>query len=112
MTYVMSDIHGEYDKYMAMLREIDLRPSDLLYVLGDVVDRGPHPIKILKDMSMRGNVLPLLGNHDATAAYLLKRSFPPTICTPLRCGLRMGATPRLRSFARCRPTSAPTCWST
>ena len=37
----MSDIHGEYDKYLAMLEQIDLSEDDTLYVLGDVVDRGP-----------------------------------------------------------------------
>ena len=73
MIYVMSDIHGQYEKYLAMLKEIDLKDEDELYILGDVVDRGPHPIKILQDMSMRANVFPLLGNHDATALYLLKR---------------------------------------
>lgn len=37
---------------------------DVLYILGDVVDRGPEPMKILNDMSMRINVFPILGNHD------------------------------------------------
>ena len=37
MTYVMSDIHGEYDKYRKMLEQIDFCDEDTLYVLGDVV---------------------------------------------------------------------------
>lgn len=38
-----------------MLEEIHFSPEDALYVLGDVVDRGPRPVEILRDMSMRGN---------------------------------------------------------
>ena len=41
MTYIMSDIHGEYTKYITMPETIDFRETDNLYVLGDVVDRRP-----------------------------------------------------------------------
>ena len=71
MTYVMSDLHGRYDLYVKMLELIGFSEEDELYVLGDVVDRGPNPIKILEDMSMRPNVYPILGNHDYMAEYLL-----------------------------------------
>lgn len=50
-TYVISDIHGEYEKFMELLEEIELEENDTLYVLGDVLDRGEHPIKtVLKLM--------------------------------------------------------------
>ena len=67
MTYLMSDIHGNYDKYMKMLDLIRFTDRDELYVLGDVVDRGAESMKILRDMSLRINVFPILGNHDWTA---------------------------------------------
>lgn len=41
MIYVMSDIHGCYEKYRAMLKAIKFAEDDALYVLGDVLDRGP-----------------------------------------------------------------------
>lgn len=72
MIYCMSDLHGHYENYIAMLREISFRPEDTLYVLGDVIDRGPDGIKILRDMMARPNVVPLLGNHELTAALCLK----------------------------------------
>lgn len=37
-TYVMSDIHGCYDKYMKMLEKIGFSEDDTLYVLGDILD--------------------------------------------------------------------------
>lgn len=54
-----------------MLWEISLTARDTLYVLGDVIDRGPDGIKILQDMNTRPNVFPLLGNHEFTAAVCL-----------------------------------------
>lgn len=71
MTYVMSDLHGRFDRYRAMLERISLSPRDVLYVLGDVLDRGPDGVRILRDMSGRANVLPLLGNHEFSAAMCL-----------------------------------------
>ena len=50
---------------------IDLRPDDALYMLGDVIDRGPDGGKILLDMMGRPNVIPILGNHEFTAAVCL-----------------------------------------
>ena len=50
---------------------IALRPDDALYVLGDVIDRGPDGCQILLDMLGRPNVLPILGNHEFIAAVCL-----------------------------------------
>ena len=43
----MSDIHGRLDMFEEVLEKIDLKDSDTLYILGDVIDRGPNPVKIL-----------------------------------------------------------------
>ncbi len=40
MIYTMADIHGQYDKYIAMLEKINFSKNDILFVLGDVIDRG------------------------------------------------------------------------
>ena len=57
-TYVITDIHGEYDKFTTLLEKIDLKDMDTLYILGDVVDRGPNPVKtLLKLMEMPNVVL-------------------------------------------------------
>lgn len=71
MIYAMSDIHGCYDKYRAMLSEIEFKSTDTLFILGDVIDRGPDGVKILQDMNARSNVFPILGNHEFTAAMCL-----------------------------------------
>ena len=68
----MSDIHGNYKKYMQAFVRIDFSDNDTLYVLGDVVDRGENPIKILQDMIYRVNVVPIVGNHEYMALSVLK----------------------------------------
>ena len=64
MIYVMSDIHGMYEKYIQMLKVIGLTERDTLYILGDVIDRGPGSVKILLDMKKRPNVRGIFGNHE------------------------------------------------
>lgn len=71
-TYVISDIHGCYEKYRQMLDKIYFSNDDTLFVLGDVVDRGPQPVKVLQDMMCRPNVVPLIGNHELMALTCLK----------------------------------------
>jgi len=71
MIYVISDVHGEYEKYHAMLEQISFSENDTLFVLGDVVDRGPEPIRLLQDMASRNNVYLVKGNHEAMASYVL-----------------------------------------
>ena len=66
-SYVISDIHGEYDKFMDLLQKTGLREEDTLYILGDVVDRGPHPVRTLLKLMEMPNVVPLVGNHELMA---------------------------------------------
>ena len=73
MRYIVSDIHGCYDQYRALLEKIHFSEADELYVLGDVVDRGPEPIKVLQDMKKRTNVIFILGNHDFTMYSIMKK---------------------------------------
>lgn len=73
MRYVISDIHGCYDEFLRLLEKIHFTEEDDLYILGDVVDRGPKPIELLQDLMMRPNVYPILGNHDYVALTVLER---------------------------------------
>lgn len=64
MIYCISDIHGEYDRYKAMLEHIGFSNTDTLYIIGDVIDRRPRGIDILLDIMERPNVHMTLGNHE------------------------------------------------
>ena len=71
MIYVMSDLHGMYDKYIQMLASIHFCDEDVLYILGDVIDRGRDGIKILQDVMKRSNITLLCGNHEWMMAQSL-----------------------------------------
>ena len=72
MKYVISDIHGEYEQFITLLKRINFSDKDTLYVLGDVVDRGPEPIKVLQYMMTKPNIVPIIGNHEVMAYEGLK----------------------------------------
>ena len=69
---IASDIHGCYDKYMALLERLQLTDGDTLYLLGDFVDRGDGSMKVVLDLPSHQNVVCLRGNHDHAAYILLK----------------------------------------
>ena len=71
-TYVISDVHGNYEGYMKILELIHFSDEDTLYVNGDVIDRGTGGIKILQHMMMQPNIYPILGNHEYAAATCLR----------------------------------------
>ena len=64
-TYVMSDIHGCFDKLREMLKKIEFKDEDQLIIAGDYIDRGPQNYEMLNwILDPPGNVLLLCGNHD------------------------------------------------
>jgi serine/threonine protein phosphatase 1 len=71
MTYVVSNIHGCFKKFKKLIKDISLKDTDTLYVLGDILDYGDEPIELLCDLSMRYNVIPIVGEHDLTALRML-----------------------------------------
>ena len=64
MIYCMSDIHGELDRFKAMLDLINFSSDDTLYIIGDVIDRHPGGVEILKIIKDTPNMFMLLGNHE------------------------------------------------
>ena len=64
MVYCMSDIHGEIDRYHEMLKLIHFTRKDTLYIIGDVIDRMPGGIDLLKEIMATPNIAMLLGNHE------------------------------------------------
>ena len=71
MTYVVSNLHGDYDKFTALLEQIKFKDTDLMYVLGDIVDYGDQSMELIADLSVRVNVYSIAGEHDYRAARLL-----------------------------------------
>lgn len=70
-TYVISDIHGEYDAFRKILDKIKFTDDDVLYILGDVFDRGDMPISTLLYIMDNPNMHMIYGNHELMALYCL-----------------------------------------
>lgn len=64
MTYVLSDIHGNLQRFKSIMAQINLQADDTLYVLGDVIDRYAGGIKILRQIMRMPNAEMLIGNHE------------------------------------------------
>ena len=64
--YLIGDIQGCDKAFERLLTHLAFSPSrDTLYVLGDLVNRGPHNAQVLRRlMALDNSVHCLLGNHD------------------------------------------------
>lgn len=67
----MSDLHGDYRKFLEMLEKISFCDNDILYILGDVLDYGEESMELINDLSVRLNVYPVAGEHDYLGARML-----------------------------------------
>ncbi|MDE0310351.1 MAG: symmetrical bis(5'-nucleosyl)-tetraphosphatase [Acidiferrobacterales bacterium] len=69
-TYAVGDIQGRYNDLLRLLDRIRFSPeSDRLILLGDLVNRGPNSLDVVRfAMSHASSVRTVLGNHDL---YLL-----------------------------------------
>lgn len=71
MTYVISDICGNYQKFKELMDNVLISDSDTLYILGNTVDFGDEPMELIEDISMRSNVYAVAGARDYLAARML-----------------------------------------
>lgn len=64
--YLIGDLQGCLQPLLRLLQEIDFSPSrDTLYPLGDLVNRGPDSLGVLRHLrALEDAARPLLGNHD------------------------------------------------
>ena len=66
MIYVTSDLHGyPLEKFQALLAKAGFSEEDYCFVLGDVIDRGPEGVELLKWLMDQPNMELILGNHEA-----------------------------------------------
>ncbi len=95
--YVMADIHGEAERFYAMLEKIHFCTEDRLYILGDIIDRGPDGINLLLDIVEMPNVVVLLGNHEHMMMQYLR---PTADEADIRRWSKNGKGPTLKAYLK------------
>jgi predicted phosphodiesterase len=63
---VISDIHGNWHAFEAVLDDIEQEAADEIWCLGDIVGYGPQPNRCVEETHARSAIC-LLGNHDLAA---------------------------------------------
>jgi bis(5'-nucleosyl)-tetraphosphatase (symmetrical) len=63
-TLLIGDIHGCYDELILLIEKLDYNPkTDRLILLGDLINKGPYPFKVLK-FAKENNLEVIKGNHE------------------------------------------------
>lgn len=71
MRYLMSDIHGDCTHFEQMMEKIQFSSSDVLYILGDVIDRGSQNMELLGKVRSDKRIHLIKGNHELFAQMYL-----------------------------------------
>ena len=81
-TYLIGDIQGCTAELQALTESLDLRDEDEIWLLGDLINRGPDSLGALRQVRQWGDrCRVVLGNHDLS---VLARLFTADPARPLK----------------------------
>lgn len=88
-TYVFSDVHGHRATLERALDRLSPAQDDRFFCLGDMIDRGPDPVGVLRACRALPNATVLMGNHEDLMISCL--SAPKDMLAAMNWGMNGGA---------------------
>ncbi len=79
MTYILSDIHGEYELFCRLLEKVGFSDGDLLVSCGDMIEKGRSSVRLMQLLFSLKNAVLLCGNHEYAFLkyyWALMQNFP------------------------------------
>ena len=71
MNYITGPFYGRYDKYIELLKKLELSSDDNLFILGNAIGYDKDSMRLLLELSYSGNVFLLMGKQEYLAKTLL-----------------------------------------
>ena len=85
--FAIGDIQGCFSEFRSLLEKLDFESnSDQLWLTGDLINRGPQSLEVLKYLRNLGpSVVSVLGNHDLhLIAQVMNKNNPKSVEKDLR----------------------------
>jgi bis(5'-nucleosyl)-tetraphosphatase (symmetrical) len=103
-TYAIGDIQGCYQELMFLLETIDFNENrDQLWFVGDLVNRGPNSLEVLRFIKTLKNAVVVLGNHDLHLLSIFHKRDPIKISHNLHAVVAAKDAPELVDWLRKLP---------
>ena len=77
-TIAIGDVHGCADEFEALLNKLEIRTSDRIIQVGDLVNRGPDSHRAI-DLARQYNIEVILGNHELRLLRSRRKSQSKTL---------------------------------
>ena len=76
-TWVVGDVHGCYSTFKNLLKNEEIKEEDTIILIGDIIDRGPDSVKMLKwamqNITDDGKYQMVCGNHEDNIIHDFKQ---------------------------------------
>lgn len=93
--WIIGDIHGYKETFLSLLNKLDLKPSDHVICIGDLIDKGPDSKGVLEFVRNSKNIHSIRGNHEE----MLRLSVSPKHGRMMKSWLKYGGLDTLASFS-------------
>lgn len=85
---IVADVHGCLDELLELLDRVRPEPMDTLIFLGDLLDKGPHPLETLRFVRSLPNAVMVRANHEERylqwRRHVARREADPRYVIPMR----------------------------